>query len=108
MTAPGGRVVVVGMPGKVSMDLAPLWHREVAMVGAYAYGLETTALGAERTFDLALEMAGSLSTGKLVSARYPLDRFEEALAHAGSAGPRGAIKIVFDAGARRAKTAKED
>ena len=108
MTTPGGRVVVVGMPGKVSMDLAPLWHREVAMVGAYAYGLETTALGAERTFDLALEMAGSMSTGKLVSARYPLDRFEEALAHAGSAGPRGAIKIVFDARARRAKTAKED
>ena len=108
MTAPGGRVVVVGMPGKVSMDLAPLWHREVALVGAYAYGLEETARGPERTFDLALEMAGSMATGKMVSARYPLDRFEEALAHAGSAGPRGAIKIVFDARARRAKTIKED
>jgi len=108
MTTPGGRVVVVGMPGKVTMDLAPLWHREVTMVGAYAYGLEETAKGAERTFDLALEMAAAKGTGRFVSAKYPLDRYEEALAHAGAAGPRGAIKIVFDARARRAKAPRED
>lgn len=108
MTTPGGRVVVVGMPGKVNVDLAPLWHREVAMVGAYGYGLEETAKGAERTFDLAIEMAGAKGTGRLVSAKYPLDRYDEALAHAGAAGPRGAIKIVFDARARRAKAPRED
>ena len=31
-----------------------------------------------------------------MSARYPLERYEEALAHAGAAGRRGAVKIVFD------------
>ena len=108
LAAPGGRIVVVGMPGRVSLDLAPLWHREVEMLGAYAYGCEELPEGRVRTFDLAIEMAGQLSTGRLISAHYPLDRFEEALAHAGAAGARGAVKIVFDSGPRRASAARED
>ena len=78
------------------------------MVGAYAYGTEMLPEGRVATFDLALEFAAHAKTGRLVSAHYPLDRFEEALAHAGAAGRRGAIKIVFDSGPRRTSTARED
>ena len=49
-----------------------------------------------RTFDLAMEVVAAEGLGRLVSARYPLERFEEALAHAGAAGRRGAVKVVFD------------
>ena len=38
---PRGTVALVGMPGKVTVDLAPLWHREVRLAGAYAYGTGT-------------------------------------------------------------------
>ena len=95
---PRGRVVLVGMPGRVHLDLASLWHREVTLMGAYAYGSEQVAGQAVpvRTFDLAVEVAGALRTGRLVSATYPLERFEEAIAHAGAAGRRGAVKIAFD------------
>ncbi|HUZ09776.1 MAG TPA: zinc-binding dehydrogenase [Acidimicrobiales bacterium] len=95
---PRGRVVLVGMPGRVHLDLASLWHREVSLIGAYAYGSERVpgAPAPVRTFDLAMEVAGALRTGRLVSATYPLERFEEALAHAGAAGRRGAVKIAFD------------
>jgi threonine dehydrogenase-like Zn-dependent dehydrogenase len=99
---PRGTVALVGMPGKVTVDLAPLWHREVRLAGAYAYGTERgTAIGAGSaegvsTFALALELAAALGTGRLVSATYPLARFEEAVAHAGAAGRRGAVKIAFD------------
>ena len=41
MVRPRGTVALVGMPGKVTVDLAPLWHREVRLAGAYAYGTET-------------------------------------------------------------------
>ena len=34
--------------------------------------------------------------GSLVSAAYPLERYEEAIDHAGAAGRRGATKVVFD------------
>jgi len=94
-----GRVVLVGMPGKVTLDLAPLWHRELTLVGAYAYGNETApAPGApdRRSFELAIDLVGSAGLGRLVSARYPLERYEEALAHAGAAGRRGAVKVAFD------------
>ena len=99
MVRPRGRVVLVGMPGKVTVDLAPLWHRELTLVGAYAYGNETAAGPTCRTG----APSSSPSTwsarpglGRLVSARYPLERYEEALAHAGAAGRRGAVKVAFD------------
>lgn len=100
MVRPRGRVVLVGMPGRVSVDLASLWHREVTVVGAYAYGTEEIAGMVRRTFDVAMEVVAVKGLGRLVSARYPLDRFEEALAHAGAAGRRGSVKVVFDLHAR--------
>jgi threonine dehydrogenase-like Zn-dependent dehydrogenase len=98
MVRPRGTVALVGMPGKVTVDLAPLWHREVRLAGAYAYGTERSA-GADdgvSTFSLALDVAAAQQTGRLVSATYPLTRFEDAVAHAGAAGRRGAVKIAFD------------
>ncbi len=96
MVRPRGTVVLVGMPGRVSVDLASLWHREVRLVGAYAYGTETVRKKQRTTFSLAIDTVAAMGTGRLVSATYPLDRFEEAIAHAGAAGPRGAVKIAFD------------
>ncbi len=96
MVRPRGRVVLVGMPGKTSLDLASLWHREVSLVGAYAYGCERSGAADRRTFDIAMEVVAAAQLGRLVSARYPLERFEEAVSHAGAAGRRGATKIVFE------------
>jgi threonine dehydrogenase-like Zn-dependent dehydrogenase len=93
-----GKVVIVGMPGKVSIDLAPLWHRELTVVGAYAYGSESMPPGTEprRSFELAIDLVAAAGLGSLVSAAYPLERYEEAIGHAGAAGRRGATKVVFD------------
>jgi threonine dehydrogenase-like Zn-dependent dehydrogenase len=105
MVRPRGRVVLVGMPGRVTIDLASLWHREVAIAGAYAYGTEDLGGVLRRTFDIAMEVVAAKGLGRLVSARYPIDRFEEALAHAGGAGRRGAVKVVFDLRARERRRA---
>jgi threonine dehydrogenase-like Zn-dependent dehydrogenase len=99
MVRPRGRVVLVGMPAKVTVDLAPLWHRELTLVGAYAYGKEASSGSGtpeRRTFEVAIDLVGTASLGRLVSALYPLERYEEALAHAGAAGRRGAVKVAFD------------
>jgi threonine dehydrogenase-like Zn-dependent dehydrogenase len=97
ITRPGGRVVLVGMPGPERLDLAPLWQREIELVGAYAYGTEALPDGRiARTFDLAFELAAAAELGRLVSARYPLERYREAIEHAATAGSRGAVKIVFE------------
>ncbi|MGO8876116.1 MAG: zinc-dependent alcohol dehydrogenase [Acidimicrobiales bacterium] len=93
---PGGDIVLVGMPGTTKVDLAPLWQREVRLRGAYAYGAEERLDGARSTFDLAFELVRASRLERLVSAAYPIERFEEAVAHAAAAGRRGSVKIVFD------------
>jgi len=88
IVAPGGTIVLVGMPGRLTVDLTSLWHREVALVGAYAYTAED--------FATAFDVVRSARLDRLVSALYPLDRFREAVDHAAAAGSRGAVKIAFD------------
>ena len=89
---------MLGMPEPFRVDLTPLWHREIALLGAYAYGSEPHAGGrpAARTFDLAFELVGDAGLGRLVSATYPLERYREAVEHAAAAGRRGAVKVAFD------------
>ncbi len=96
ITRPGGEIVMVGMPGPVKVDLAPLWHREVTLRGAYAYGSEDTPAGRRSTFEVAQDLVEDAHLEQLVSGRYPLERYEEAIAHAAAAGRRGSVKIVFD------------
>jgi threonine dehydrogenase-like Zn-dependent dehydrogenase len=94
---PGGRITMVGMPGHVHVDLTGLWQREVELVGAYAYGTEDLGRGERRrTFDLAFELVREADLGRLVTATYPLARYDEAISHAANAGPRGAVRVAFD------------
>ena len=99
---PREQVVLVGMPGRISVDLTGLWHKEIRLVGAYAYGRENVASSAaagragERTFDLAFRLVAEADLGRLVSATYSLDRYRDAIDHAANAGARGAVKVVFD------------
>jgi threonine dehydrogenase-like Zn-dependent dehydrogenase len=100
VVAPGGTIHAVGMPGRTTLDLTSLWHREVALRGAYAY---------ERAdFDTALELVTGLDLGRLVTATYPLSRYEDAVAHAAAAGSRGAVKIAFDLRARSTRAPERE
>ncbi len=97
ITRPRGRVVLLGMPADVTLDLTGLWHRETELKGAYTYGTETMPDGSRaNTFDLAIETASHYEVERLLSATYRLDDHIDALAHAATAGRRGAVKIAFD------------
>ena len=45
---------------------------------------------------LAFDLVHRHDLGRLVTATYPLERYEDALAHAAEAGRRGAVKVAFD------------
>jgi hypothetical protein len=90
-------VVLLGMPEVVEVDLTALWHRETELVGAYTYGTEELVDGRRATsFALAFELAGKVPFDRLLSATYPLARYEDAITHAAEAGRRGAVKVAFD------------
>ena len=84
---PRGRVVLVGMPGSVSADLALAWQREVRIDGAYGY---------RRDFPEAIALARRLRPGRLVARGWHLRDFREALADAPRAARAGRVKTVFD------------
>lgn len=97
LTRPRGRIVMLGMPADVTVDLTGLWHRETEIKGAYTYGTETLRGGRRvRTFELAIESAHLVEAEQLLSATYPLIDYRSAIEHAAAAGRRGAVKIAFD------------
>jgi threonine dehydrogenase-like Zn-dependent dehydrogenase len=112
VTRPRGLVGLVGMPGTVEVDLTPLWHKELRLAGAYAYGTEQVTgpegtadvhAARRRSFDLAFELVRAADLGRLVTACYPLARFADAVAHAAAAGRRGAVKVAFDLRAEKGR-----
>jgi threonine dehydrogenase-like Zn-dependent dehydrogenase len=94
-TREGGTVVAVGMPGEEKVDWAPIWQRELTVMGAYAYGAEPKKKGA-RTFQLALEAAPDVHLETLTGPLFGLGEYRDAIAYAMSAGRMGAVKVAFD------------
>jgi threonine dehydrogenase-like Zn-dependent dehydrogenase len=94
-TREGGTVVAVGMPGEEKVDWAPIWQRELTVMGAYAYGAEPKKKG-RRTFELALEAAPGLHLETLTGPLFGLGEYRDAIAYAMSAGRLGAVKVAFD------------
>jgi threonine dehydrogenase-like Zn-dependent dehydrogenase len=94
-TREGGTVVAVGMPGEERVDWAPIWQRELTVMGAYAYGAEPKKKG-KRTFQLALEAAPEVHLETLTGPLFGLGEYRDAIAYAMSAGKLGAVKVAFD------------
>lgn len=86
-----GSVILVGMPAVPRhVDWTAIWHKELHVQGAYT----STA----PTFERALAHVGTArdALGQLVSARYPLRQYREAIRGALHAGSAGVVKTVFE------------
>lgn len=98
----GGTVVMSGMPSG-AVDLAPVWFRELHLVGTYASAAGHPG-GADARQDVpgpdfaeALRLAGRVAAlAGFVDAVYPLSRWREAIGHALAAGRLGSVKVAFD------------
>ena len=93
-----GIVVVVGMPAQPKVSWASLWFKELRVLGAYAYGVEEWQGKRVRTFALALDLleGGFVSLRGLVTHRFPLTQWRQAVQTALQAGRRCAIKVVLE------------
>lgn len=94
-TREGGTVIAVGMPGEEKVDWAPIWQRELTVMGAYAYGSEPARDG-RKTFALALEAGPELHLDELTGPLFGLADYRDAIAYAMGAGRLGAVKVAFD------------
>jgi L-iditol 2-dehydrogenase len=100
VVAPRGRLVLLGTAGELEhVDLTLAWARELRMIGSYVYGREASLPGAPHTFDYLLDRLAQPEAppvAELVTHRFGLDRWREALAVATGRRRHASIKVVFD------------
>jgi threonine dehydrogenase-like Zn-dependent dehydrogenase len=95
----GGTVVLVGAAGILNrIDWTPVWLNELTVRGTYTYGIETWNGERLSTMELALRLIAerTVDLGALVTHRFRLDDYREALATVTSKGSSGVIKGAFE------------
>jgi L-iditol 2-dehydrogenase len=104
VAGPRGKVVVVGCPAEIPrLDWTFVWARELHVVGSYVYAQEPAFDGAH-TFEVALRLLAEHPThpiAGLVTHRFPLSQWREALGVSLGRGRHGAIKVVFSTQAQQ-------
>jgi len=100
LTRNGGRVLVVGVPGIAkNVDWTAIFLKELTVQASYIYNhADQYQEKTWRTFDLALHLmaSGQVDLGWMVTHRFPLDQYNEALKLHGHKGSSGVIKAVFE------------
>ncbi|HJT79532.1 MAG TPA: alcohol dehydrogenase catalytic domain-containing protein [Gemmataceae bacterium] len=94
-----GRTLLVGMPSiPKTVDWTTIWYKELEVRGTYTYGMEDVAGERLRTFTLALRLLarGRPDLRPLVTHRFPLPQYRDAIRTALDTGRSGSIKTVFD------------
>jgi 2-desacetyl-2-hydroxyethyl bacteriochlorophyllide A dehydrogenase len=97
-----GTVVMIGVNlHLMKLDLSPIWYQEVNLIGSMAHGVEEWPLGSgntRSTFAIASDLItnGLLHPEKLITHRFALNNFREALQIASDKKQSRAIKVVFD------------
>lgn len=94
----GGTVVLAGVRlAPMGIDLTPVWHQEVDLVGLYGHGTETHDGTRVHTYDLTcgLLLEGRLTAEGLITHRFPLAQWRQA-ARAAADKRSGALKVVID------------
>jgi threonine dehydrogenase-like Zn-dependent dehydrogenase len=94
----GGTVVLAGVSlHSMRVDLTPVWHQEVDLIGLYAHGEETLDGNSQPTYDLVVDLLrqDKLTAEGFVTHRFSLAQWREAVRTALDKGS-GAIKVVLD------------
>lgn len=94
-TRSGGAVIILGInfkPGKI--DYTPIWNQELRVSGINCHAME----GKKSSFDIAAELLvkKSVPFGDLVTHRFPMPRYRDAIKMFFSKGNAGAVKIVLE------------
>lgn len=98
-----GTVVIVGVNLRhMKLDLSPVWHQEVDLIGTMGHGVEhwPPATDQQRpTFAIAADLItnGLIHPEKLITHRFALSNYREALQTAADKKSSRAIKVIFDA-----------
>ena len=96
----GGTVVMVGahMAPMPKVDLTPIWYHHVQLVGTYGHGMNTWDGVRKHTYEFVFDQfrAGRFDVDGLITHRFPLADYKEAIRVATAKGKEKAVKVVFE------------
>ncbi|WP_202318705.1 zinc-dependent alcohol dehydrogenase [Archaeoglobus neptunius] len=92
---PLGRVVIAGTVARMSVDWAPVFAKELEIVGTFGCGVEEIDGEKRDTFELALEMLGKIALSTLLTHRFKIEEYKKALWTALNKRETQAIKVAF-------------
>jgi threonine dehydrogenase-like Zn-dependent dehydrogenase len=96
---PRGTVIAVGIQLRpYTVDLSPLYSQEVRLLGTWGYGLETWEEERLDAFELAARLvrSGKIALSGLITHRYALSDWRQAVSVAGDKKRYRSIKVGFD------------
>lgn len=95
----GGKVILLGLASIMDgIDWTTIWLNEIDVKGSFAYSTEDYLGKRVRTFDLAIDLMrkGKVDLSSLITHRFPLEDYRDALRTATNKGKISAVKIVFE------------
>ncbi len=94
-----GVVVMIGahMAPMPKVDLTPVWYHQVELVGVYAHGMDAWQGQRRHTYDwvYTLFAQGKLPIDGLITHRFPLEDYREAIRVATDKRAARSIKVIF-------------
>lgn len=100
VAGPHARVILVGCAAQLPrIDFTFVWARELQLMGSYVYGQESSIEGTPHTFQLAMDLLSPTTDyplAALVTHRFPLVRWQEAMRASLQREKHSAVKVVFD------------
>ena len=98
-TRANGTVVLVGVNlHRMKIDLTPVWHQEVDLIGAIGHDIVNWQGEQISTFDLAMRWMSQeqIKTEPLLTHRFPLHQYRKAFDTAVNKTTTQSIKVAFD------------
>ncbi|MCB8953643.1 MAG: alcohol dehydrogenase catalytic domain-containing protein [Ardenticatenales bacterium] len=97
-TRANGTVVLVGVYlHPMTVDLTPVWHQEVDLIGTVGHDVVTWEGASVSTFELAMRwmQQGKIQCENLLTHRFPLAEYRQAFRTALDKRDSGSIKVAF-------------
>jgi L-iditol 2-dehydrogenase len=98
-TSSGGKVVLLGLAGILdNIDWTTVWLNELDVKGSFAYSTDEFRGRKMRTFDIAIELmrSGKVNLSPLVTDRFPIREYRQALTAASKKANGATMKVVFE------------
>jgi len=97
LLATGGTLVISGVEPPKRFEWTPLYFKELHVIGSNGFGIEEVGGVAKHSMEHYFDfVAGGLDLTPVITHRFPLDRWDEAVLAIKDSRRSGAVKVLLE------------